>query len=72
MDVVAVSTPGHPGWCWRIVNYAGELVEESNVAFPTIATAITEGRQRLEAMNVLDVSHRPSHAGRTARHVRRP
>ena len=37
MQVVAFSTPQDPLWRWRIVNYAGELVEESRDSFRTIA-----------------------------------
>ncbi|HZA34132.1 MAG TPA: hypothetical protein VE505_04355 [Vicinamibacterales bacterium] len=48
MNVLAVSTPGHPDWRWRIVNYSGETVEESYTAFPTIAAAVAEGRERLQ------------------------
>ena len=40
MQVMAHWTPARPDWRWRIVNYAGELVEESHGTFPTIATAI--------------------------------
>src|SRR3989442_1222645 len=29
MQVVAFSNPSQPDWRWRIVNYAGEMVEES-------------------------------------------
>jgi hypothetical protein len=38
MQVVAVSTPQKDaGWRWRIVDNAGEVVEESLESFPTIA-----------------------------------
>ena len=40
MNVLSVSTPGHPDWRWRIVGYHGETVEESYTAFPTIAEAV--------------------------------
>jgi len=29
MQVTAFSTPRNPDWRWRIVNYAGEILEES-------------------------------------------
>ena len=56
MDVVAISTPQDAGWRWRIVNYAGEVVEESHGLFSSIKSAVAEGAQRLHEMNVTDVS----------------
>ena len=47
MNVVAFSTPSHPDWRWRIVNYGGETVEESSTGFATIALAVAEGNERL-------------------------
>jgi hypothetical protein len=61
LNVLAVSTPGHPDWRWRIVGYHGETVEESHTVFPTIAEAVAEGRERLQR-----------HADRDAPIVRRP
>jgi hypothetical protein len=58
MQVIAFATPAHPDWRWRIVDYSGEVVEESSRAFPTIATALAEGAQRLEAMQTVDLSVR--------------
>src|SRR5262249_13227091 len=40
MQVIAFSTPSYPDWRWRIVNYAGEVVEESHETFPSIALAV--------------------------------
>jgi len=37
MDVAAVSTPPENAWRSRIVNYAGEVVEESRETLTTIA-----------------------------------
>jgi hypothetical protein len=54
MTIVAFSVPGQPGWRWRIVNYNGATVEESSTAFPTIADAVAEGRQRLRRLDDLD------------------
>jgi hypothetical protein len=55
MQVVAVSTPQEDaGWRWRIVNYAGEVVEESVECFPTIASAIEQGSKRLRQIDVVD------------------
>jgi hypothetical protein len=48
MNVLAISTPGHPDWRWRIVDYHGGTVEESPTAFPTIAEAVAEGRDHLQ------------------------
>ena len=32
MQVTAFLTPQEPDWRWRIVNYAGETIEESRYA----------------------------------------
>lgn len=70
MDVVAISTPIREGWYWRIVNYAGETVEESGQAYASIANAVADGRVRLKEMNVVDVSTRPSAYRRSTSHFR--
>jgi hypothetical protein len=64
MDVTAFCTPAAPEWRWRIVNYAGETLEESRETFPTIATAVAKGTARVVEMNVVDHSA-PSRAWRT-------
>jgi len=56
VQVVAFATPTHPEWRWRITDYAGETVEESNVGFPSIAAAVAAGTERLASMNVVDRS----------------
>ncbi|OLD45647.1 MAG: hypothetical protein AUI48_11930 [Chloroflexi bacterium 13_1_40CM_2_68_14] len=56
MQVTAFSTPRNPDWRWRIVNYAGEILEESRDTFPTIASAVARGTQRLLQLNVVDRS----------------
>ena len=56
MQVGAFSTPLHPLWRWRIVNYAGETIEESRKTFPTIASAVEDGSKRLSKMNVVNNS----------------
>jgi len=56
MNVVAFSTPARPDWTWRIVNYAGEIIEESEATFATIGRAVAEGRKRLLEMNTPDHS----------------
>ena len=71
MQVLAFSNPQEPLWRWRIVNYAGELVEESHETFPTIAGALAQGSKRLRVMNVVDNSV-PSPSYRSTRHLRVP
>ena len=71
MQVLAFSTPQDPQWRWRIINYAGELLEESRETFPTIARAIAAGSKRLTAMNVIDTSV-PYQPNRSTRHLRVP
>jgi hypothetical protein len=56
MQVAAVATAQDRGWRWRIVNYAGEMIEESNDVFATIAAAVARGSERLVALNVVDRS----------------
>jgi hypothetical protein len=64
MNVIAVSTPDHADWHWRIVNEQGEAVEESHTAFPTIASAVAEGRERLRRSEVRDpILRRPRWGG---------
>jgi hypothetical protein len=70
VQVVAFSTPSRPEWRWRIVNYAGEMVEESYETFASIALATTEGRRRMNELGVEDLS-RPAHAFlRSTSHLR--
>lgn len=71
MQVLAFSTPQTPLWRWRIINYAGELVEESRDTFSTIAGALEEGSARLKVMNVVDNSV-PTPSYRSTRHLRLP
>jgi hypothetical protein len=58
MQVVAFATPTNPEWRWRIVNYSGEVVEESSGSFGTIAVALALGTQRLHDMDTRDLSTR--------------
>ncbi|HVQ74740.1 MAG TPA: hypothetical protein VMT79_04280 [Candidatus Binatia bacterium] len=65
MQVVAFSTPASPTWRWRIVDYAGQTVEESRETFTTIPYAVAEGAKLLARMSVVDrpvpgASYRPS------------
>jgi hypothetical protein len=59
MQVGAFATPSSGGWRWRIMDYAGEIVQESHSAFPTIGEAVAEGKKRLAEMNVVDRSVAP-------------
>ena len=71
--MVAVSTPEDNGrWRWRIVNYAGEIVEESRETFATIASAVEHGSKRLTQMDGVDNSVPFSPYNRSTRHPRRP
>jgi hypothetical protein len=72
VQVAAVSTPQDDSrWRWRIVNYAGEVVEESRETFPTIASAVEHGSKRLRQIGTVDNSV-PYHAHRSTRHLRMP
>jgi hypothetical protein len=54
MQVMAFSTPAHPGWRWRICDYGGEIIEESHDRFPTIAIAVAQGAERLSYRDAVD------------------
>ena len=69
MDVTAFCTPNRPDWRWRIVTYAGEMVEESRESFATIKLAVAEGTKRMRAMNVVDRSE-PFRGYRSTSHLR--
>jgi hypothetical protein len=69
MQVVAVATPSQPDWRWRIVNYAGEVVEESSRAFPSIAAAVAMGTERLRQIDVVETS-RPTNPYRSTSYLR--
>ena len=58
MQVLAFCTPMRPEWRWRIVNYSGEMVEESYETFRSIAIAVTEGTRRMDELNVKDLADR--------------
>ena len=69
MQVAAVSKAQDRGWRWRIVNYAGEVIEESAEEYGSIAAAVAQGSARLVTLNVVDRSgaarpwRRVSHRG---------
>ena len=53
MPVTAISTPHHSAWRWRISDYAGTTLEESEVSFASIAAAVAAGRRRLRTIGPL-------------------
>lgn len=69
MQVIAIGTPRSPGWRWRIVNYAGETVEQSSQEFSTIAAAVAAGSLRLRDLDITDVSVR-AYPRRSTSHLR--
>lgn len=71
MQVTAFSTPTHPAWRWRIVNYGGDVIEESHETFATIAAAVAAGSRRLRDMDVVDRSA-PRPRYRSTSHLRGP
>jgi hypothetical protein len=72
VQVTAFATPEQPDWRWRIVNYAGEIVEESHDRFSSIAEAVAKGAKRLLQMNVVDRSASPPVGRWTSRRRRSP
>ncbi|HEX3178991.1 MAG TPA: hypothetical protein VHZ49_20105 [Methylomirabilota bacterium] len=54
MQVTAISTPRSDDWRWRITDYEGGIVEESQNRFPTIAAAVAAGSERLLTMTRID------------------
>jgi hypothetical protein len=52
MQVTAFNTPEDASWRWRIVNYADEVIAESEQAFPSIHAALAHGKEQLATMNV--------------------
>src|SRR5262249_19709198 len=56
-------------WGWRIVDYAGEGIEESRGTFATIGSAVEHGSKRLKQLDVVDNSV-PSQCYRSTRHRR--
>ena len=68
MQVVAFCTPARPEWRWRIVNYSGEMVEESYQTFLSIATAVTDGTRRMDELSVRDLAERSGTHSRSRRY----
>jgi hypothetical protein len=56
MQVAAVTKAEDRGWRWRIVNYAGDVIEESAELFGSIAAAVAQGSARLGTLNLVDRS----------------
>lgn len=54
MQVVAISSPRNPEWRWRIMNYGGEIIEESQAGYPSISAAVAAGKERLITMDAVD------------------
>lgn len=69
MQVVAFSAPPDPRWRWRIVDYEGQLLEESGETFPTIASAVEQGARRLRSMEVADRPVPPSYRSAYRRRI---
>jgi hypothetical protein len=69
VQIAAFSVPGRPGWRWRLVDYSGEMVEESRETFPTIGAAVADGKDRLAKQDVVD-RLKPLSAYRPAPHLR--
>jgi hypothetical protein len=69
MNVAAFNTPRDPAWRWRIVNYAGETIEESRDGFPSISAALAQGAEKLAAMNLVDRSQ-PTNWRRSTTYLR--
>jgi hypothetical protein len=72
MQVGAFSTPARPDWRWRIVNNAGEIIEESAEGFRTIALALAAGARRAAELDLTDRSVPLARFGRPAPRLRTP
>ena len=59
MQVTAFNTPQEPSWRWRIVNYASEVIAESEQGFASIHAALAHGKDRLATMNVAQAQEMP-------------
>jgi hypothetical protein len=70
MQVAAFAKAQDRGWRWRIVNYAGDVIEESSDKFSSIAAAVAEGSARLLSLNVVDRSE-PARPWRRVSHAQR-
>ena len=68
MQVTAFATSTDPDWRWRIVNYAGETIQESRETFPTIAAAVARGTQYMSRLR--EDRSAPVRAWRSTSHLR--
>jgi len=50
LNVIGVSVGNRPRWRWRIVNGLGEILRESTASFPTLPSALADGRRTLVKM----------------------
>jgi len=50
LNVVGVSMGKSPRWRWRIANGLGEILRESAASFPTLLSALADGRRTLVTM----------------------
>lgn len=62
MQVMAFSTPANPEWRWRIMDYAGQIIEESRERFASISAAVAAGTEEVVRMRVTDRSEMMSQA----------
>jgi hypothetical protein len=67
MQVIAFSTPRSPDWRWRIVDYAGDMIEESYQTFASIEIAVADGNRRLREVDDRDSASRSTSSYRRAR-----
>ncbi len=58
MQVVTISSPRRPARPWRLMDYAGEPIEESQVGFPSISTVLG-GRKGAAAALVIAATTSP-------------
>jgi hypothetical protein len=56
MNVVPISVPSSGEWRWRIVDYSGQMLEESAGTFPSIDSAVADGVARMRARQRRDVT----------------
>src|SRR2546422_3651640 len=59
LNVVGVSLGKRPRWRWRIVNGLGEILQESTAQFPTLPSALADGRRH----NSQDIDNHVEDAG---------
>jgi len=70
VTVIAFSTPESPDWRWRIIDYTGDAIEESEATYASIGGAVAAGARRLERMHAFERSLPPSAYPRGVAHPR--